>query len=163
MIAPKIVKAIREAEINAIIKACENNSRNDEQLRDVLDWCKLHPNEFGKLLSFCIQQTTKKTNMTYDLIKLAKECPDITVSIKLNDLLEANNLLIAETKRELEQAITDQEAETYPSRDKVMEILGVSSSTLWRWHKIGYLVPLNVGGKRRRYRMSDVKRILEGK
>lgn len=60
MIAPKIVKAIREAEINAIIKACENNSRNDEQLRDVLDWCKLHPNEFGKLLSFCIQQTTKK-------------------------------------------------------------------------------------------------------
>lgn len=101
--------------------------------------------------------------MTYDLIKLAKECPDITVSIKLNDLLEANNLLIAETKRELEQAIADQEAETYPSRDKVMEILGVSSSTLWRWHKIGYLVPLNVGGKRRRYRMSDVKRILEGK
>lgn len=39
MIAPKIVKAIREAEINAIIKACENNSRNDEQLRDVFFMC----------------------------------------------------------------------------------------------------------------------------
>ena len=34
-------------------------------------------------------------------------------------------------------------------------------ATLWRWAKVGYLVPINVGGKRR-YRMSDVKRILEG-
>ena len=42
-----------------------------------------------------------------------------------------------------------------------MEMLDVSQSTLWRWQKAGYLVPLNVGGKRR-YRMSDVRRILEG-
>ena len=99
--------------------------------------------------------------MTTDLIALAKECPDLVVSIKLADLVEANTLLIADTKRELEQLITDQNAETYPSRDKVMEMLGVSEATLWRWAKNGYLVPLNVGGKRR-YRMSDVKRILEG-
>ena len=99
--------------------------------------------------------------MTTDLITMAKQCPDITVSIKLSDLVEANNLLIAETKRELEQLITDQKAETYPSREKVMEILGISSATLWRWQKIGYLVPLNVGGKRR-YRMSDVRKLLEG-
>ena len=83
------------------------------------------------------------------------------MSIKLGELVEANTLLIAETKRELEQTIAVQKAETYPSREKVMEILGVSSATLWRWQKLGYLVPLNVGGKRR-YRMSDVKRILEG-
>ena len=99
--------------------------------------------------------------MTTDLIALAKHCPDLVVSIKLGELVEANTLLIAETKRELEQLVTDQKAETYPSREKVMEILGVSSATLWRWQKLGYLVPLNVGGKRR-YRMSDVKRILEG-
>ena len=85
----------------------------------------------------------------------------MVVSIKLGELVEANTLLIAETKRELEQLVTDQKAETYPSREKVMEILGVSSATLWRWQKLGYLVPLNVGGKRR-YRMSDVKRVLEG-
>lgn len=99
--------------------------------------------------------------MTTNLIEIAKQCPDLIVSIKLGELVEANTLLIAETKRELEQTIADQKAETYPSRDKVMEILGVSSATLWRWQKVGYLVPLNVGGKRR-YRMSDVKRILEG-
>lgn len=96
-----------------------------------------------------------------NLVQVAKQCPDLVVSIKLGELVEANTLLIAETKRELEQTIADQKAETYPSREKVMEILGVSSATLWRWQKLGYLVPLNVGGKRR-YRMSDVKRVLEG-
>lgn len=100
--------------------------------------------------------------MNYNnMIQLAKECPDITITIKLCDLVEANTLLIQETKRELEQLISDQKAETYPSREKVMEILGVSAATLWRWDKMGYLSPLNVGGKRR-YRMSDVKRILGG-
>lgn len=96
-----------------------------------------------------------------NLLKLASECPDITVSIKLGDLVEANKLLIAETKRELEQQIQDQNTETYPSREKVMEILDVSASTLWRWDKIGLLKPLPCGGKRR-YRMSEVKRLLEG-
>lgn len=97
-----------------------------------------------------------------NLVQAAKECPDLVVSIKLSELVEANTLLIADTKRELEQLITDANTETYPSRDKVMEMLGVCEATLWRWAKNGYLVPLNVGGKRR-YRMSDVKRILEGK
>ena len=96
-----------------------------------------------------------------NLVQVAKQCPDLVVSIKLGDLVEANTLLIAETKRELEQMITDQNAETYPSREKVMEMLDVSQATMWRWQKSGYLVPINVGGKRR-YRMSDVKRILEG-
>ena len=96
-----------------------------------------------------------------NLVQVAKQCPDLVVSIKLGELVEANTLLIAETKRELEQTIADQKAETYPSREKVMEILGVSSATLWRWQKLGYLVPLHVGGKRR-YRMSEVKSILEG-
>lgn len=99
--------------------------------------------------------------MTTNLLTLAKECPGLQVTITLGDLIEANTMLIADTKKELEQLVTDQNAETYPSREKVMEMLGVSQSTLWRWQKAGYLVPLNVGGKRR-YKMSDVKRILEG-
>ena len=99
--------------------------------------------------------------MTTDLITIARQCPDLIVSIRLQDLVEANNLLIAEVKQQLEQTITDANAETYPSREKVMEMLDVSQATMWRWQKSGYLVPINVGGKRR-YRMSDVKRILEG-
>lgn len=100
--------------------------------------------------------------MNINLISFLNDHPDLTVSIKLGDLVEANRLLIAETKRELEQQIIDANTETYPSREKVMEILDVTASTLWRWQKQNYLVPINVGGKRR-YLMSDIKKILEGK
>ena len=98
---------------------------------------------------------------TLDLIKIAKECPGLKVEITISDLIETNMLLIAEVKRELEQTIADEKAETYLSREKVAEILEVSKGTLWRWQKLNYLVPIMVGGKRR-YRRSDVKRILEG-
>jgi predicted site-specific integrase-resolvase len=37
----------------------------------------------------------------------------------------------------------------------------VDLSTLHRWHKSSYLTHIEIGGKRR-YRMSDVKKILEG-
>lgn len=96
-----------------------------------------------------------------NLIQVAKECPDLVVSIKLCDLMEANTLLIANVKSELEQTIADQNAETYLSRDKVKEILEIGDTTLWRWQKSGYLVPINVGGKRR-FRKSDINRIMEG-
>lgn len=75
---------------------------------------------------------------------------------------EAYEALVAKTKEQLEQIITDQAAETYPSREKVAEILNVDKSTLWRWAKRGLLVPISVGG-RCRYRMSDVKRMLNCK
>jgi len=79
--------------------------------------------------------------MFKNLVELAKKCPGLQVTITLGELIEANRLLIAETKRELEQEIADSKAETYISRDKAMEILGVSSVTLWRWKKMGYLSP----------------------
>ena len=95
------------------------------------------------------------------LIELAEQCPGLQVSISLGDLVNAMRQLIAETKQELEQTIADSKAETYLSREKTMETLDISSTTLWRWAQIGYPTPLNVGGKHR-YRMSDIKRIMEG-
>lgn len=100
--------------------------------------------------------------MEVNLIELAKACPDTIISVKVGDLIEANEALVAKTKEQLEQIITDQAAETYPSREKVAEILNVDKSTLWRWAKRGLLVPISVGG-RCRYRMSDVKRMLNCK
>lgn len=97
---------------------------------------------------------------TIDLLTIAKEYPNMTISISLGDLLKANKELIDETVKNLEQKLTDANAETYPSAYKVAEILDVSRPTLWRWEKIGYLVPIRVGGKVR-YKMSDVKRIIE--
>ena len=84
------------------------------------------------------------------------------MSITLGELVEANRQLIAEVKQELEQQIADSKAETYISREKVMEITGKSSTTIWRWQKINYLVPASSVGGTYRYRMSDVRRIMEG-
>lgn len=98
--------------------------------------------------------------MVYDLIQLAKECPGLTVSIKLTDLVEANKELIEETKRNLQQTLEDAKSEEYLSREKVIEWLEVSATTLWRWEKCGYLIPIAVGNKKK-YRMSDIQKILQ--
>ena len=95
------------------------------------------------------------------MIQLAKECPGLQVSITLGELVEAGRMLVAEAKREMEQAIADSKAEVYISRAQAMQTLGVSSSTLWRWKRLGYLVPVAVGANDR-YRMSDIRRIMEG-
>ncbi len=94
-----------------------------------------------------------------NIIELAKVCPDAIISIKVGDLIEANETLINRTKEQLEQIVTDANTETYPSREKVAELLDVDKSTLWRWAKRGLLVPIEIGRKRR-YRMSDVRRML---
>jgi len=96
-----------------------------------------------------------------NIAELAKTCPDITINVKLGELLEMTEHCVQSTRKELEQQITDAATETYPSVEQVAKILNVDKSTLWRWNKQGYLTHIEVGGKRR-YRMSDVKRVLEG-
>ena len=99
--------------------------------------------------------------MYSNIVKLAEQCPGITLNINAGELIEAVNYCVQTTRRELEQQINDAATETYPSRNKVAEILDVDLSTLHRWAKSKYLIPIEIGGKRR-YRMSDVKKILEG-
>lgn len=94
-----------------------------------------------------------------DLIEVARQCPDLTVSIRLGDLIAANQSLVEEALMRLEKSVAESRREIYLSRTKVMEILEVASATLWRWEKCGYLVPLSVGGKKR-YRLSDIQRLL---
>ncbi|GAB6395243.1 MAG: helix-turn-helix domain-containing protein [Bacteroidales bacterium] len=96
-----------------------------------------------------------------NLIDLSKECPDITLAVKAGDLLEMVDYCVQKIRKDMEQQITDANTETYPSPKQVAKILDVDVSTLWRWRKQGYLVPIEIGGKRR-YRMSDIKKILEG-
>lgn len=95
------------------------------------------------------------------IAELLKKDANITLAISLNDLREWHKEVIQDTRKELEDAVISDKAETYPSAKQVSDILNVDLSTLWRWEKRGYLVPVNVGGKRR-YKMSEVKQILEG-
>lgn len=98
--------------------------------------------------------------MNLSLVELAKHTPDITISIKLADLLEANKALIRATREEIEQQIRDEHSEEYMTIDAVAVLLKVDKSTLWRWNKTGYLERYDVGGQRR-YKKSDVHKLLK--
>ncbi len=97
--------------------------------------------------------------MEANLIELAKVCPEAIISVKVGDLIEANEALVAKTKEQLEQLITDSATEIYPSRQKVAEILDVDLSTPaslgQTWSARAYR-----NWRKRRYRMSDVRRML---
>ena len=99
--------------------------------------------------------------MYSNIVKLAEQCPGIMLTISAGELIEAVDYCVGKTRSSLEQIIQDEAQEKYLSIEKASELLDVDKSTLWRWSKSDYLKPITLGGKRR-YRMSDVKRILEG-
>ena len=96
-----------------------------------------------------------------NLVELLNCGQPINITVGLSDLQTFATDLIQSTKRELEEAVISDKAETYPTREQVCDILSVNQSTLWRWAQRNYLVPVEVGGKRR-YKMSEVKEILNG-
>jgi len=93
--------------------------------------------------------------------EILKTGVNLTVSVGINDLRDWHREVIADTRRELEEIVLSDKAETYPTVKQVQEILNVNASTLWRWSQKKYLVPIEFGGGRR-YKMSDVKAILNG-
>lgn len=95
-----------------------------------------------------------------NLYDLLKENQALNVTINAGQLVEAIDYCVQKTRKELEQQITDANTETYPSPEQVSKILGVDKSTLWRWARQGYLVPISIGGKRR-YKMSDINKLLK--
>lgn len=93
------------------------------------------------------------------MFELVDQYPDVNITVKAGELKEWAEYIVRLTHQELELQATNVKNETYLSRDEVAEMLRVDKSTLWRWNRDNYLVHIEVGGKRR-YRMSDVKRIL---
>jgi hypothetical protein len=81
------------------------------------------------------------------------------VFVSLSDLKEFALDIIQQTKRELEDLVIAQKSEAYVSRQRASEMLGVDSTTLWRWAKKNYLVPAAVGGKKK-YKMSEINKLL---
>ena len=86
---------------------------------------------------------------------------NINITVGLSDLQKFAYDLISQTKIELEAVVIADKAEIYLSRLETCEELKVDQSTLFRWAKRKYLMPIEVGGKRR-YKMSDIKAILNG-
>lgn len=101
-----------------------------------------------------------------DLITMARTSPDISVTVRLRDLLEANETL---ARRVWSDAIflEDQrrrnfgDENTLVPKEQARQMLGSPDrSTMWRWEKAGYLVPIKIGG-RLFYRSGDIAEIIE--
>lgn len=97
----------------------------------------------------------------FNLLEVAKQFPDMSITIRLEDLMEANRSLLAELlQQDSEEREARSKEETYLTREEVMEMLRISPTTLWRWMKRRYLVPIEIGAKRL-YLRSEVERLLK--
>lgn len=102
-----------------------------------------------------------------DLMSMAKAFPDMCVTIRLGDLLEANAGLARQVR---EEAAADMARQRLEYRDvlvqkeeaRVQLLGGVDPTTLWRWEKRGYLHPVRIGVKVF-YRKGELDRLVEGK
>jgi hypothetical protein len=93
-----------------------------------------------------------------DLIKVAKECPSLNLTVQAGELLEMFRYVVSEVVSQVEQQRQAQ-PEQYLTRGQTAEMLDVDLSTLWRWNKENYLCPIEIGGKRK-YKLSEVNKIL---
>lgn len=81
--------------------------------------------------------------------------PKAVIMIDAEDLLEfVNDVYAAAEVTASAKAKEDQEGETV-TRLEAAKMLGVTSTTLWRWDQLGYLKGIHVGAKLY-YRKSDV-------
>lgn len=87
---------------------------------------------------------------------------NITLAISPADLKEFAQTVADATRLQIEREIADGKTETLYTIEYVAEKLSVNRSTLWRWDKNGYLKVIEIGGQRR-YRKSDIDRILNAK
>lgn len=106
-------------------------------------------------------------SMKHDLIQLAEQYPGLTISVSLDDLLKAGRTLCSEifdyiSDTRVESSPAAQPAEELLTQWEVMDKLGVSRSTLWRWSQIGYLTPVKVGVSVR-YKTSEVEALASNK
>ena len=99
-----------------------------------------------------------------DLLELAKTCPQMSVTVRLADLLEAGEELARRIAEEVEAGVAARAAEVgdrlVPAREAVVMLGNPDRSTLWRWsQKYGYLTPVKIGA-RNYYKASDIEKII---
>lgn len=100
-----------------------------------------------------------------DLISIAKQFPEMSVTVRLGDLLEANEALVRKVRAEAEREQAQRREEyggTLVPREDVLRMLHVHPTTLWRWEKAGYLSPVRIGVKVM-YRQGELDRLIGSK
>ncbi|MDR2970346.1 MAG: helix-turn-helix domain-containing protein [Bacteroidales bacterium] len=95
------------------------------------------------------------------ILDVAKEYPNLSVTLTTEQLMAAIDYAISRTRSEIEEKIAEKNAIHYYSPAKTAELLDVHITTLWRWNRDGYLKHVSIGGARK-YRSCDIDKILEG-
>ena len=100
-----------------------------------------------------------------DLVEIARAFPDLCITVRLGDLLAANEALARkvrdEARREREELTRDGDR-LIPREEARQRLGGPDPSTLWRWERAGYLSVVRIGG-RVFYRQSDINKIMQSK
>lgn len=98
------------------------------------------------------------------LLELAKSCPDVSVSVRLGDLLDAGERLARRVREdaEREQERRREEFGDYliPAKDARRMLGGPDPSTLWRWEQKDYLHKVKIGASVY-YRESEIRKIID--
>lgn len=85
----------------------------------------------------------------------------VTIAVTAAQLQTFANDLINKARAEREAELRKEQGEIYYTAEEVQQILNVTRVTLWRWDtKSDYLHPVLVGGGLKRYKKSDIDRIL---
>ena len=92
-----------------------------------------------------------------DIDKILSEGGKVQLVINALDLKEA----FLQWSEEQKLGTMPIQQEEYKTPVETAKMLGVDKSTLWRWAKQGYLVPVKWGSKSR-YKLSDIKNCMEG-
>jgi hypothetical protein len=92
-----------------------------------------------------------------DIVELMKQ-GNINVTISLNELKEVLKEMFNDFKGELKTELkiaSPANDEKYLTLKEASEMLKVDKTTLWRWEKINYLLPVRVGNHPK-YKKSDI-------
>ena len=101
-----------------------------------------------------------------NLLELAKTCPDLSVTVRLADLLEAGRCIVREAREEAAAEERERRASygdgLVPKEDARRLLGSPDPTTLWRWEKRGYLAPVRIG-TRVYYRESAISALINQK
>lgn len=104
-------------------------------------------------------ESQKQKKQIMNINELINTDANISVVVSVADLKEFALCVVTEAMAAKE---AEKKEEKYLTPDDVADMVGVSKNTLWRWEKEKYLISIKVGRKSR-YKLSDVKSILEGR
>jgi hypothetical protein len=100
-----------------------------------------------------------------DLLSILSQNPELAKYIKIeataSDLIAFGDMIVQKAIREI-QRHSSVEPEEYLTPAQFAEALQISLVTLWSWDKKKITIPLYIGNQKR-YRRSDLEKILNNK